>query len=94
MPEESPSCALGLARAAAGAVHGYVQPPQSPWDWAAGKVLIEEAGGKFIPIEGRKEIKLIDKLEPEHYVPDRVGFIAGKENVCNELVKMLLEVKL
>ena len=93
--EESPSCALGLGRVAAGEAEGYIQPPQSPWDWAAGKVLVEEAGGKFIPYELEKsKIKFIDKLEPEHYIPDRVGFITGNEKICDELIKTLLEVRL
>jgi myo-inositol-1(or 4)-monophosphatase len=41
------SCALGLGLVAAGRIDALIQPPQSPWDYSAGKVLVEEAGGRF-----------------------------------------------
>ncbi|MFQ5944951.1 MAG: inositol monophosphatase family protein [Anaerolineae bacterium] len=40
------SAALDLAHVAAGRLDGYWEMHLEPWDWAAGQVLIEEAGGK------------------------------------------------
>ena len=40
------SAALDLAYVAAGRLDGYWEAHLSPWDWAAGLVLVQEAGGK------------------------------------------------
>ncbi len=40
------SAALGLAYLAAGKLDGFWMNNLHPWDWAAGKILVEEAGGK------------------------------------------------
>lgn len=40
------SAALDLAWLAAGRVDGYVEAGLSPWDWAAGRLLVDEAGGR------------------------------------------------
>jgi myo-inositol-1(or 4)-monophosphatase len=40
------SAALDLAWCAAGRVDAYVEFGLSPWDWAAGALLVEEAGGR------------------------------------------------
>jgi myo-inositol-1(or 4)-monophosphatase len=40
------SAALDLAWLAAGRVDGYVEAGLSPWDWAAGALLVTEAGGR------------------------------------------------
>jgi myo-inositol-1(or 4)-monophosphatase len=39
------SAALDLAWCAAGRVDGYLEFGLSPWDWAAGRLLVTEAGG-------------------------------------------------
>ena len=39
------SAALDLAWLAAGRVDGYYEYGLSPWDWAAGQLLVQEAGG-------------------------------------------------
>lgn len=39
------SAAIDLAWCAAGKVDGYVEFGLNPWDWAAGRLLVEEAGG-------------------------------------------------
>jgi myo-inositol-1(or 4)-monophosphatase len=39
------SAALDLAYVAAGRVDGYVEFGLQPWDWAAGRLLVTEAGG-------------------------------------------------
>lgn len=40
------SAALDLAWLAAGRIDGYVEAGLSPWDWAAGRLLVAEAGGR------------------------------------------------
>jgi fructose-1,6-bisphosphatase/inositol monophosphatase family enzyme len=87
------SCALGLALVAAGRASALIQPRQSPWDWAAGKLLVEEAGGKviFYELEGRK-VTPLTALEPRHYDPERrgVGFIAANPELADWLMDFLL----
>lgn len=46
------SAALGLAYVACGRLDGYVHPHLSPWDVAAGVVLVEEAAGKITDWQG------------------------------------------
>lgn len=46
------SAALDLAYVAAGRFDAYWMPNVQPWDIAAAKVLIEEAGGKFSRYDG------------------------------------------
>lgn len=46
------SAALALAWVAAGRFDGYVNLTISPWDWAAGGLLVTEAGGRFEQPEG------------------------------------------
>jgi len=46
------SAALDLCYVAAGRTDGYWQFGLSPWDVAAGILLVEEAGGRVIDIEG------------------------------------------
>ena len=90
------SCALALGYVAAGMSDALVQPLQFPWDWAAGKVLVEEAGGKLIFYEMENgKIEPIDKLKPKHYNPDKrtVGFVAGNEKMTDSIMNMLLSIK-
>ncbi|MEK6887730.1 MAG: inositol monophosphatase family protein, partial [Candidatus Aenigmatarchaeota archaeon] len=42
------SCALPLGLVACGKADALIEPLQSPWDWAAGKLLVEEAGGVLL----------------------------------------------
>ena len=48
------SSALGLAYAAAGRVDLYFHHSLSPWDVAAGQVLVREAGGAVVDRQGRE----------------------------------------
>ncbi|MCX6816225.1 MAG: hypothetical protein NT120_05250 [Candidatus Aenigmarchaeota archaeon] len=58
------SCAIALGLVAAGKADALVQPVHYPWDWAAGKVMVEEAGGIMIFYEMDKgRIITIDHLE-------------------------------
>jgi myo-inositol-1(or 4)-monophosphatase len=46
------SAALELAYVAAGRLDGYVSMSLHPWDFAAGKLIVEEAGGVVTQISG------------------------------------------
>ena len=43
------SGALGIARVATGRFQGYVEPAMYPWDVAAARLVVEEAGGALSP---------------------------------------------
>jgi len=86
------SCALPLGLVAAGKADALIQPPVCPWDWAGGKLIVEEAGGEviFYEMEGDK-IKRVDRLEVGHYHPEKraVGFVAGHESLAEEIFRRL-----
>ena len=44
---------LDLAHVAAGRLDGYWEKHLQPWDWAAGWLLVEEAGGTVTALDGR-----------------------------------------
>jgi myo-inositol-1(or 4)-monophosphatase len=46
------SCALGLAHVAAGRLDLYYHPSAFPWDYAAGWLLVQEAGGIITDMAG------------------------------------------
>ncbi|HET8567886.1 MAG TPA: inositol monophosphatase family protein [Candidatus Limnocylindria bacterium] len=46
------SAALDLAYVASGRVDAYVETVASPWDWAAGRLLVTEAGGRATDVPG------------------------------------------
>lgn len=48
----SGSAILDLAHLASGRLDGYWEMHLQPWDWAAGWLLVEEAGGKVTDIRG------------------------------------------
>lgn len=47
------SAALDLAYVAAGRLDGYWESHLSPWDWAAGFLMVQEAGGKVTDRDGQ-----------------------------------------
>jgi myo-inositol-1(or 4)-monophosphatase len=47
------SAAVRLAYIAAGRMDGYVEAGMHPWDWAAGALIVQEAGGKVTNLEGK-----------------------------------------
>ena len=51
----SGSAALDLCFLACGRIDGFWEFKLSPWDFAAGKIIIEEAGGKFSGKNGEKK---------------------------------------
>jgi myo-inositol-1(or 4)-monophosphatase len=54
------SAAMSLAYVAAGRFDAYWMPGQHPWDMVAGKLLIEEAGGKVTDYHGKPVVDFID----------------------------------
>jgi myo-inositol-1(or 4)-monophosphatase len=46
------AAALDLCMVAAGRVDGYYERDLKPWDWAAGSLIVSEAGGTLIELEG------------------------------------------
>jgi myo-inositol-1(or 4)-monophosphatase len=46
------AAALDLAWVAAGRLDGYYERGLSPWDWGAGRLLVEEAGGAVLELPG------------------------------------------
>jgi myo-inositol-1(or 4)-monophosphatase len=47
------SAALDMAYVAAGRLDGYWEFHLSPWDWAAGDLLVREAGGRISDVSGQ-----------------------------------------
>jgi len=50
------SAALDLAYVAAGRFDGYWELRLNPWDWAAGALLVREAGGRVTDFRGSEEV--------------------------------------
>ncbi len=67
------AAAYDLASVAAGSLDGYWELNLSLWDIAAGKLLIEEAGGKVIILEKKRAISLV----------------AGNEIICQGILNEL-----
>ncbi len=96
------SCAIGMSIVAAGRADALIQPLHSPWDWAAGKVILEEAGGVmlFYEMEGENnaygKIIPIEKPVPRHYNPEEraLGFVAvGSSELAEDIMKILFSLQ-
>jgi fructose-1,6-bisphosphatase/inositol monophosphatase family enzyme len=88
------SCALGLGLVAAGRIDALMQPPQFPWDWAAGRKLVEQAGGILQFYEMKENVVIpITSLRLEHYNPAAhdVGFVAGNRTMVSFVMDELLD---
>ena len=71
------AAALDLAWVAAGRIDGYWERNISPWDVAAGTVLVREAGGYVTDLDGGES-------------PYRTGDVAaGNETIHRELLRAL-----
>jgi myo-inositol-1(or 4)-monophosphatase len=46
------AAALDLCHVAAGRLDGYYERGINHWDWAAGALIVEEAGGRVVPLVG------------------------------------------
>lgn len=55
------SAALGFCAVAAGWAEGYFQFVLSPWDVAAGSLIVEEAGGMITDLRGQKPYSLDER---------------------------------
>lgn len=90
------SCALPLGLVAAGKADALIQPPQSPWDYNAGKLLIEESGGRVLFYELKDgKINPIERLEAKHYNPNikAVGLVAANPNLAEQIMDTLVSIK-
>ncbi|MFC1629817.1 inositol monophosphatase family protein [Patescibacteria group bacterium] len=66
-----------LAYLAAGRVEGFIGPTGYPWDYAAGSLIIKEAGGKATNLRGRD------------WQIDSAGFMATNGKIHNQLLKLI-----
>jgi myo-inositol-1(or 4)-monophosphatase len=74
----SGTAAFDLCNVAAGRIDGLWEFKLKPWDIAAGKLFVREAGGKVIE-------KNIDNVPL---------IVAGNENICNQLAEMIDNIKI
>lgn len=74
----SGSAAMDLAYIAAGRLEAAFERILQPWDFAAGKLLIEEAGGKVTDLNGNKKD-----------IVKKGGIIASNGNIHEELQLLL-----
>ena len=71
------SAALDLAYVAAGRFDGYWEFRLSPWDWAAGSLLVQEAGGRLTDVRGGPWRTGVDSI------------VASNGRIHDELVQVL-----
>jgi myo-inositol-1(or 4)-monophosphatase len=71
------AAALDLAWTAAGRLDGYWERNLSPWDFAAGLIMVREAGGYVTDLDGGE------------VTPTTVDVLAGNETIHRELLKVL-----
>ncbi|MDF2606948.1 MAG: inositol monophosphatase family protein [Bacillales bacterium] len=67
--------ALEIAYVATGRLDAYITPNLSPWDFAAGNILIEEVGGK---------VSTIEKMDID--INNKSSFIASNKSIYNSLL--------
>lgn len=70
------AAAYDLANVAAGSLDGFWEINLSPWDIAAGELIIEEAGGKVIHLKEKRGISLV----------------AGNEVICQKIINEMVYV--
>lgn len=70
------AAALDLAWIAAGRLDGYWERGLEPWDWAAGRLLVTEAGGAVADLDG--EPHGLAAASPE-LLPELVGLVREAE---------------
>ncbi|MBB94086.1 MAG: inositol monophosphatase [Rhodobacteraceae bacterium] len=71
------AASLDLAYVAAGRYDGYWERGLSPWDMAAGLVIVREAGG------------LVEAIQPEAGIFDSKGVICGNGNLFANFAKII-----
>lgn len=72
----SGSAVLDLCYLACGRVDGFYEHRLAPWDFAAGLLIILEAGGRIMPLDGRIQFS------------SKVGFIAGNANNIEDMIEI------
>lgn len=70
------SAALDLANVAAGVFDGFFEFRLSPWDIAAGAILVEEAGGRVSDFDGRDGFW------------ERGNVVAGNPGIADEILRV------
>jgi len=75
------AAALDLAYVAAGRLDGYWEMYLSPWDWAAGALLVEEAGG------------IVTGFDGEPWQPGQDRLVASNGQIHTELLGELAEAR-
>ena len=75
----SGSCALDIAWTACGRVEAYLERRVKLWDYAAGKVILEEAGGILCDYRG-------------HSITNQLitNLVVGKENIVHDLISQCI----
>ena len=74
------AAALDLAYVAAGRTDGFWQQGLSPWDLAAGILLVQEAGGKVTSLTGERfQIAAGDLIASNSYIHDCIVGMLGTE---------------
>ena len=71
------AAALDLASVAAGRLDGFWEIGLSPWDVAAGALIIQEAGGLVVDLEGNSDYMNSGQI------------IAGNPKVFSQLVQII-----
>ena len=74
------AASLELCYVACGRLDGYFEEHLKPWDYAAGKLIVEEAGGTVCGLDGREAV----------FLPDREIVAAGGE-ILGEFLSVLRE---
>ena len=69
---------MGLAYTACGRIGGYFEERLQPWDFAAGMLILSEAGGKVTRFDGSP----VNPLEPG-------GILASNGKLHGELLELL-----
>ncbi|MBI2983368.1 MAG: inositol monophosphatase, partial [Chloroflexi bacterium] len=73
------SAALDLAYVAMGRLDAYAEAGGNPWDWAAGRLLVREAGGRLSEAPGVR--------------PDGPALIASGPGIHDDLVALVHHVQ-
>jgi len=74
------AASVDLAYVACGRVEAYFERNLKPWDFAAGKIIVEEAGGRVIDMEGNRA----NVIAPS-------DIIAGNGYIEEVIKKLLIE---
>lgn len=72
----SGSAVLDLCYLASGRVDGFYEQKLSPWDYAAGALMVLEAGGRIMTLDGTIQYS------------KRIGMIAGNANNIEDLIEI------